>query len=277
MADVDSNGVTHKYIYGKGLLAVETSSARYCYHFDGTGNTVAITDMTQAIVNSYAYEPFGQILSQQETVTQPFKYVGQYGVMAEPNGLYYMRARYYDPTVGRFISEDPLGFGGGDVNLFAYVSNNPIGAIDPYGLEHTCTDCQITYSAVGPLPQAPDGALGFHPPNDSVAISPAEFGLPFGTIAERSTTQKDIINNIPNIRISAPGLSEYLTGGTTFTIGDIGDINIRNSPFTRFDIYRFETKQDALDFGMKTVPTTITGLPDSWACPASCKDSAKCE
>jgi hypothetical protein len=45
-------------------------------------------------VNSYAYEPFGEILSQQETVTQPFKYVGQYGVMAEPNGLYYMRARH---------------------------------------------------------------------------------------------------------------------------------------------------------------------------------------
>jgi RHS repeat-associated protein len=52
-----------------------------------------------------------------EAVTQPFKYVGQYGVMVEPNGLYYMRARYYDPSLGRFISEDPAGFGGGDVNL----------------------------------------------------------------------------------------------------------------------------------------------------------------
>ena len=111
-----------------------TSSGRYCYHFNGTGSTVAITDMTQAVVNSYAYDPFGQILGQQETVPQPFKYVGQYGVMAEPNGLYYMRARYYDPTVGRFISEDPLGFGGGDVNLFAYVQNEPINWIDPLGL-----------------------------------------------------------------------------------------------------------------------------------------------
>jgi RHS repeat-associated protein len=89
--------------------------------------------MTQAVVNSYAYDPFGQILGQQESVTQPFKYVGQYGVMAEPNGLYYMRARYYDPTVGRFISEDPLGFGGGDVNLYAYVRNQPVNWIDPWG------------------------------------------------------------------------------------------------------------------------------------------------
>jgi RHS repeat-associated protein len=123
MADADSNGVTHKYIYGKGLLAIATPSARYCYHFNGTGSAVALTDMSQAVVNSYAYDPFGQILGQQESVPQPFKFVGQYGVMAEPNGLYYMRARYYDPGVGRFVSEDPLGFGGGDVNLSAYVDS----------------------------------------------------------------------------------------------------------------------------------------------------------
>ena len=134
VADADSNGVTHKYIYGNGLLAVATSTGRYCYHFNGIGSTVAITDMNQNIVNSYAYDPFGQILSQQETIPQPFKYVGQYGVMAEPNGLYYMRARYYDPSVGRFISEDPIGFAGGDVNLFAYVLNNPVNSTDPGGL-----------------------------------------------------------------------------------------------------------------------------------------------
>ena len=158
MADVDSNGVTHKYIYGKGILAVATSSARYCYHFDGTGNTVAITDMTQAIVNSYAYEPFGQILSQQEAVTQPFKYVGQYGVMAESNGLYYMRARYYDPSVGRFISEDPLGFGGGDVNLMAYVRNNPVNHVDPFGLSQIVfgrSTGQILVYPGGPYTQGP--------------------------------------------------------------------------------------------------------------------------
>jgi len=54
--------------------------------------------------------------------------------MTEPNGFYYMRARYYDPEVGRFISEDPIGFEGGDVNLMAYVANNPVNGIDPSGL-----------------------------------------------------------------------------------------------------------------------------------------------
>src|SRR5208337_832013 len=111
-----------------------TSAARYCYHFNGTESTAALTDVNQNVVNSYAYDPFGTVLNQQETITQPFKYVGQYGVMAEPNGLYYMRARYYDPAVGRFISEDPIGFAGGDVNLFAYVLNNPVNSTDPGGL-----------------------------------------------------------------------------------------------------------------------------------------------
>jgi len=55
-------------------------------------------------------------------------------VMAEPNGFYYMRARYYDPEVGRFVSEDPIGFEGGDVNLYAYVQNNPVMFVDPSGL-----------------------------------------------------------------------------------------------------------------------------------------------
>jgi RHS repeat-associated protein len=53
--------------------------------------------------------------------------------MTEPNGFYYMRARYYDPDVGRFISEDPIGFKGGDVNLYAYVQNNPVNFVDPSG------------------------------------------------------------------------------------------------------------------------------------------------
>jgi RHS repeat-associated protein len=136
LAEADgSNQITRKYIHGRGLLAVATSAARYCYHFNAIGNTVALTDMSQNVVNSYAYDPFGTVLNQAETVSQPFKFVGRYGVMAEPNGLYYMRARYYDPTVGRFISEDPIGFAGGDVNLYAYVQNDPVNRRDPYGLK----------------------------------------------------------------------------------------------------------------------------------------------
>jgi RHS repeat-associated protein len=102
----------------------------YCYHFDATDHTVAMTDSSKAIINAYAYTPFGNISNQQEDVDQPFKFVGEYGVMTEDNGWYYMRARFYDPET-HIISEDPMGFDGGDVNLYAYASNNPVMFIDP--------------------------------------------------------------------------------------------------------------------------------------------------
>jgi RHS repeat-associated protein len=66
--------------------------------------------------------------------------------MSEPGGFYYMRARYYDPNVGRFISEDPKGFDGGDVNLYAYVQNNPIMGIDPSGLDVMINITRTTYT-----------------------------------------------------------------------------------------------------------------------------------
>lgn len=136
LAEADiNNTITRYYIYGKGLLAIVTPADDiYCYHFNAIGSTIAVTDENQDIVNSYAYTPFGIIASEQETVSQPFKYVGQLGVMTEPNGLYYMRARYYDPETSRFISEDPIGFDGGDVNLYIYVGNNPVLLVDPSGL-----------------------------------------------------------------------------------------------------------------------------------------------
>ena len=69
--------------------------------------------------------------------------------MTEPNGFYYMRARYYDPQVGRFISEDREGFDGGDVNLMTYVGNNPIMRLDPSGL-----------SVIGKIWNPPNTLLG---------------------------------------------------------------------------------------------------------------------
>ncbi len=147
LAEADGSNVIQKYyIYGSGLLAVVTSGNQvYNYHFDGTGHTIALTDATANVVNKYAYTPFGAIANQQETISQPFKYVGKYGVMIEPNGLYYMKARYYDSSVGRFVSEDPKSFDGGDVNLMAYVGGNPVMGIDPSGLTLAYGDFYSTF------------------------------------------------------------------------------------------------------------------------------------
>jgi len=114
-----------------GFVEASTNQL-YIYHHDGTGHTIAITDQNQQTVNSYAYDPYGNVMGEQESIEQPFKYVGQLGLFAEDNGLYYMRARYYDAEVGRFISEDPIGFQGG-LNLYAYVGGNPVSLVDPDG------------------------------------------------------------------------------------------------------------------------------------------------
>ncbi|VAX12728.1 Rhs-family protein, partial [hydrothermal vent metagenome] len=135
IAEADaSNAITRYYIYGAGLLAMVKNNNVYTYHHNAIGSTVAITNNSKTIINAYSYTPYGQIVDQKETIPQPFKYVGKYGVMTEAHGLYYMRARYYDPSTGRFISEDPKGFEGGQVNLYAYVGGNPVIFVDPNGL-----------------------------------------------------------------------------------------------------------------------------------------------
>ncbi|SPF44946.1 hypothetical protein SBDP1_520001 [Syntrophobacter sp. SbD1] len=208
-----------------------TSAGRYCYHFNGTGSTAALTDMTGAVVNSYAYDPFGQILGQQETIAQPFKYVGQYGVMAEPNGLYYMRARYYDPTVGRFISEDPLGFGGGDVNLSAYVQNNPVNMIDPdgknpvliailAGVYYFVTHHEVANAPTSPCEQLYDHDVAYNPqvqlgiipiggPSSSLILQNAARGLEFESSvidAIPGATKNTTSVTVPGLGTSIPDL-----------------------------------------------------------------------
>ncbi len=94
-----------------------------------------MTDVEGKVVNQYAYDDFGQgATNRVEAVANPFQYIGRYGVMTEAGDLVYMRARHYIPSVGRFAQKDPLGFAGGDLNLYAYVGNDPINFIDPLGL-----------------------------------------------------------------------------------------------------------------------------------------------
>lgn len=132
--------------------------------------------------------------------------------------------------------------------------------------------CTFTakFSAVGPN-QATNskGALGISPSANNVAISPGIFGLPYNTIPERISTQQLLEANMASIQIQASGLSEFMTGTTTFTIGDVGDENIRNSTIPRFDIYGWATLQDALQFGVRTTNVTMTGVPSSWSCPGA--------
>ncbi len=81
------------------------------------------------MLNEYNYEPFGAA-TETGSDGNPFQYTGREN---DGTGLYYYRARYYHPGLARFISEDPIGFDSGDVNLYSYVANNPITWLDPKG------------------------------------------------------------------------------------------------------------------------------------------------
>jgi RHS repeat-associated protein len=95
---------------------------------DALGSTVALGDGTGTLQTQYTYEPFGFTLQTGVASTNSYKYTGRED---DGSGLYYYRARYYSPRMGRFVSEDPIGFNGGSFTLYAYVSNNPLNLIDP--------------------------------------------------------------------------------------------------------------------------------------------------
>ena len=101
------------------------------YHYDGLGSAIAEVDETGSITASRYYKAFGGVHSTSGTPTGDHKFVGSLGHTSEDDtGLIYMRARYYDPEIGRFISEDPARDG---VNWYVYCRNNPINLVDDTG------------------------------------------------------------------------------------------------------------------------------------------------
>ena len=84
-----------------------------------------------AVVNRADYDSFGRVQDSVESIEQPYAFTGR--EFDDESGLYYYRARYYDPQTGRSLSEDPIGFSAGDSNLYRYVFNNPANLADPSG------------------------------------------------------------------------------------------------------------------------------------------------
>ena len=100
------------------------------FHHDQVNSVVAVSDHNGKAVQEHSYGPFGETFDSSGTSQNTMKYTGR--EQDDETGLYYYRARYYDPELGRFISEDPIGFKGG-INFYAYVGNNPLNYRDPTG------------------------------------------------------------------------------------------------------------------------------------------------
>ncbi|MBR3917737.1 MAG: RHS repeat-associated core domain-containing protein [Clostridia bacterium] len=132
-----TDGVVTKYVYGKGLIGEEVDNAFKTYHFDFRGSTIAITDASGAIMDTFAYDTYGKCISRTGTSDVIFGYNGRDGVVTDSNGLIYMRARYYSPEMKRFINADIVAgsiTNAVTLNRFAYANGNPVSLVDPFGL-----------------------------------------------------------------------------------------------------------------------------------------------
>jgi len=136
IAEYDGSGsLLHKYIYGPGvdqpicMIDVEHSSAAYYYHFDGLGSVVALTNSSGSVVNLYEYSVYGEVSASDPNHPNRFLFTGR--EFDADTGLYYYRARYYNPYIGRFLQTDPAGQG---INAYSYCRNSPMNWSDPSGM-----------------------------------------------------------------------------------------------------------------------------------------------
>ncbi|MCC6174086.1 MAG: hypothetical protein IT305_02175 [Chloroflexi bacterium] len=145
---------TRRYVWGLGLAyAVEGMSA-LVYHVDGLGSVRAITDSTKAVVQTYQSDEFGVPIATQGGSTQPFGFTGE---QRDATGLVYLRARLYDPTLGRFITRDRLSGSSRSprtLNRYVYANQNPCTLTDPSGYK-----AQVLAECGKPpdIPDVPDG------------------------------------------------------------------------------------------------------------------------
>jgi len=133
-----SNIITREYTWGKnlgggigGLLNLRQGGADYSYLYDGKGNVSALIDSTQAVVASYAYDPFGQLMSKSGNLVQPYTFSTKEAQSG--TGQYYYGYRFYDSCSGKWTTRDPLGERA-DLNLYRMIQNNTVNLIDPLGL-----------------------------------------------------------------------------------------------------------------------------------------------
>jgi RHS repeat-associated protein len=120
----DSDG--NRFVYGLDLIAQIAPGGEQYFLSDGLGSTTGMANDTAAIVGAYEYDAFGVVRSQSGTTTD-WSYTGE---LNDPTGLEYLRARYYDPVSGRFLSQDPAA----RLQEYSYGDNNPMNLVDPSGL-----------------------------------------------------------------------------------------------------------------------------------------------
>jgi RHS repeat-associated protein len=137
LCETDISGtIQATYIYGKNLISMNRATINSYYLYDGLGSARQLTNSSGAVTDSYMYDGFGNLIASSGSTSNPYGFTGEQQ-FNEADSLVFLRARYYKPLIGRFLSRDPIGHGNG-MNLYRYCLNNPVVWIDPSG-EKSCT------------------------------------------------------------------------------------------------------------------------------------------
>jgi RHS repeat-associated protein len=136
----ENNNVTRTYInepddytHPIGHIDHDTDKPAY-YHYDGQGNTRAVTDENGDVTDTFDYDAWGNVVNRTGTSEIPFQFGGEHGYYKDEElGTYYVMARNYEPNTIRWLSVDPLSFVDG-INNYSYAMNNPIRFYDASGM-----------------------------------------------------------------------------------------------------------------------------------------------
>lgn len=229
MIGTDPDGNQTYYIYGLGLIGHEDSEGNYStYHYDSRGSTAAITDIDGAVTDTFEYAPYGELVSRTGNISTPFLFNGREGAMTDNNGLYYMRARYYNPEIKRFINQDVIQGSienGLSLNRYAYTNGNPISYIDPFGLSPL--DSEQMGNGFNPFRKSAESLLeigkdiygGFVTKGDNAFVSKGSFadyitlGIPSGIYSG--------LKNRADIMLYDPSLYNIANWGTMGLVGSV--------------------------------------------------------
>ncbi len=186
LTDPDGSGsaspaISVRYLHGPAvdqILAQESANGDVQWMLtDHLGTVRDLVNNNGAVVNHIKYDSYGNVISESNpAVKTRYKYTGrEFDAETE---MQYNRARYYDAAIGRFLSEDPIGFAGGDANLYRYVGNSPISYRDPLG----------QYKSAPGDPSVPDSVDIFRQKNNQTekAIQDALLGRDIGGDSEPS-------------------------------------------------------------------------------------------
>ena len=256
----DTDVIRHIFAGNKRIASIDGAAAVTYNHEDHLGSSNIRTDATGSVIKSIEYLPFGEKRTQSGSYnTIKNRFTGQYE--DEESDLYYYQQRYYDPTLSRFITADPLyleemekrGTDAQETNVYAYVRNNPLNSIDPFGLE--------VYTMARPLNMNFPNNIGNHQfsvliPNDPsshknlIDVGGGKQGVVIGAYNDLG-----VLKAMPNSPTDVAAAREFFNGvqgtqvqGSLVNSGGQSDAKFIDNILSKAENYSLNTSKNPISY-----------------------------